>query len=815
MRRMGGIAIGAFHLILISLVLFGTAGAAWAATPSSGAINTPADDAFGTKQTLTYTAGPFAGGTTFGTQTSATVAGCLQAVTPPALCDSYSLAVNLPATYWQTHKGTLAATIQWADQPDGNDMDLYIVDEQNNIVASSTTDNSASASETAILTNPGTRTYRVVIVNWLTVVPITAAAGTITFNLVPQTVAPPATAKLFDNHKPPIVNGVQVGAQSREPTIGANWESGNIMYPSGLETFRVVFDDTTTPAGSQWTSVGAAITSVETLDPILYTDFRTGRTFVSQLYGGCSLLAFTDDDGASWFQNPVGCSPLATFDHQTVGGGPWAPGMSSVDPVFNYKNSVFYCAQDVASAQCGSSLTGGIVFGPGVPAYTTLDCGGLHGHVRVGHDGTVYLPNANCSDANGDSRQGVIVSTDNGLSWVVRTVPDSNPQKSDPYVDVGPNGTVYFAWTDGSGTAKVGVSRDKGLNWNVTDIGAPMGIKNSVFPVVVVGDEDRAAAAFIGTTEPGGYESATFPGVWYLFAAFTYDGGQTWTTYNVTPDDPVQRGCIWNSGGSNPCRNLLDFFGITVDKFGRVLIGYADGCIDDPLKPGNRCVSNPPADVRDTVHTRIAVIARQSAGLGLIAAHDGQIFKTVPGAPVLTGLAGNGVNHLSWSAPSNGGAAISSYKVYRGTSAGQETLLTTLGNVTAYDDTGVANGTAYFYRVAAVNSVGEGAKSNEISLTPQFAAAPSAPQRLKALGKKSGVLLTWSAPKDSGTAAITNYRIYRGIAPGLGTLLTTIGNETKFIDGSGTAGTTYYYQVSAVNSVGEGARSNEDSASPK
>lgn len=111
--------------------------------------------------------------------------------------------------------------------------------------------------------------------------------------------------------------------------------------------------------------------------------------------------------------------------------------------------------------------------------------------------------------------------------------------------------------------------------------------------------------------------------------------------------------------------------------------------------------------------------------------------------------------------------------------------------------------------------MGEGAKSNEISLTPQFAAAPSAPQRLKAIGKKSGVLLTWSAPKDSGTAAITNYRIYRGVAPGLGTLLTTIGNETKFIDGSGKAGTTYYYQVSAVNSVGEGARSNEDSASPK
>ena len=97
MSRLCGVAFGVFRLlILVSLVVCGAAGTLWAATPSSGAINTPADDAFGTKQTLTYTAGPFAGGTTFGTQTSATVAGCLQAVTPPGLCDSYSLTVNLP-----------------------------------------------------------------------------------------------------------------------------------------------------------------------------------------------------------------------------------------------------------------------------------------------------------------------------------------------------------------------------------------------------------------------------------------------------------------------------------------------------------------------------------------------------------------------------------------------------------------------------------------------------------------------------------------------------------------------------------------------
>jgi fibronectin type 3 domain-containing protein len=91
---------------------------------------------------------------------------------------------------------------------------------------------------------------------------------------------------------------------------------------------------------------------------------------------------------------------------------------------------------------------------------------------------------------------------------------------------------------------------------------------------------------------------------------------------------------------------------------------------------------------------------------------------TVPGAPSLSASAGSGVVHLTWSAPSNGGSTITNYNVYRGTSSGSETLLTTLGNVTSFDDTAVTNGTTYYYKVSAVNAVGEGSLSNEASATP-------------------------------------------------------------------------------------------------
>jgi hypothetical protein len=89
-----------------------------------------------------------------------------------------------------------------------------------------------------------------------------------------------------------------------------------------------------------------------------------------------------------------------------------------------------------------------------------------------------------------------------------------------------------------------------------------------------------------------------------------------------------------------------------------------------------------------------------------------------PSATTLTGSSGNAQNILNWTAAAANGATVTNYKVYRGTTTGAETLLTTVGNVLTYTDTGLTNGTAYFYKVSAVNSVGEGALSNEISETP-------------------------------------------------------------------------------------------------
>jgi hypothetical protein len=242
-----------------------------------------------------------------------------------------------------------------------------------------------------------------------------AVSGVVTLGPASAATAPGYTIY----HAPESLPGYDDAA---EPTIGSNWATGNAMYQAGLSTFRVSFDDT---GKATWSDRSSLLTSITTLDPILYTDADTNRTFVSQLTAACSLLAYSDNDGDSWTQNPVGCGAGTAGDHQSVGGGPFAPtgGVGA-----GYKDIVYYCAQQIAAATCASSRDGGLTFGPGVPIYTIAQCSGLHGHVMVARDGTAYVPNADCG-----GRHGVSVSTNNGLTWSIRTVPGSATQfESDP-----------------------------------------------------------------------------------------------------------------------------------------------------------------------------------------------------------------------------------------------------------------------------------------------------------------------------------------------------------------------------------------------
>ncbi len=99
--------------------------------------------------------------------------------------------------------------------------------------------------------------------------------------------------------------------------------------------------------------------------------------------------------------------------------------------------------------------------------------------------------------------------------------------------------------------------------------------------------------------------------------------------------------------------------------------------------------------------------------------------EVAPNAPQSLSLsASSGSITVSWSPPSNnGGETITGYDIYRGTTSGGETLLTTV-STTNYTDTNVENGQIYYYEVCAVNGVGSGSLSAEIN-TVAFVNPPS------------------------------------------------------------------------------------------
>src|SRR6185312_7624554 len=729
-----------------------------AATPANGTLSQASPN-------LTYTSGPFlVSNPTDQVDGVPTCNGTLP-------CDDYTLTVDVPAGF--DNSNYVKIQVSWPHQATLAQYDLFVY----KLNADNSLGSLVAANFFAV--DPDVVTISAISGKYLLRIAPTIAQGDMTttrITLEQKVAAAPVGSGLaprYQSYKGPGT----VGNSAGEPSLGVGlagpqFPQGHTIYQANTTTLRVEWDDCPSPAASTWTTKTPPNTSTTTLDPILFTDRVTGRTFVSQLAGGCSRAAYTDtaapfSDGDTWVPSQ-GCGTPAGVDHQTFGGGPLAPPLTG-NPAFPlYPNSLYYCSQyGTNAASCAISLDGGITFGPAVPIYQ-ISCFGIHGHIKVAPDGTAYVPNSDCStslngpSANDTAHQGLVFSEDNGATWSApQLVPDSNPAPGivDPSIGIGANGTIYYGYANSNGAPSVAVGHkvNHQIVWSPSkDVGSALGIKNSTFTEVVAGDDNRAAFAFLGTTTGGYYQDPTdFQGIWHLYVATTYDGGATWITIDATPNDPVQLGSICNSGtvicGRTPNdRNLLDFMDISVDRLGRVQVAYPDGCTSGPcIQAVDR---NGPSGTPDGKVNRFdndngskASIARQSGGRALFAAFD-PVEPAAPKAPNVISATrdANGV-HLTFLQPDNGGLPITSYRIQRGTSSGNEILLASipataiydinqLANKTSFDDTSVVSTITYFYRVTAVNSAGEGSYCREFQLA---GAAPTSTIQFSATGNSS------------------------------------------------------------------------------
>jgi hypothetical protein len=188
---------------------------------------------------------------------------------------------------------------------------------------------------------------------------------------------------------------------------------------------------------------------------------------------------------------------------------------------------------------------------------------------------------------------------------------------------------------------------------------------------------------------------------------------------------------------------------------------------------------------------------------------------STPSAPQsFSASAGDTEVDLSWSAPaSDGGATVTGYKVYQSTDDASFSEVATPSGTTQ-TITGLTNGTTYYFKVAAVNSVGTGTQTSSVSATPSASAtAPGVPQSLSATRGNTQVALSWSAPSSDGGATITGYKVYQSTDDASFSEVATPSGTSHTITGL-TNGTTYYFKVAAVNSVGTGTQTSSVNAVP-
>jgi hypothetical protein len=703
------------------------------ATPSSGILNP-------TGPTVNW-AGTAAGG---GSTDEST---CVEGVN----CDTFILTLSGTPTDWT---GLKARIVVSAGDPSGaTDYDVYVHKGDNSgpIVPNGTSTNSGTPPEVVDLDptdpNVGTGQFSVHVVYFSATAAFqySGSASAISLSTAPGLI-PPAPQDTgpkigFENFEPPgtlvqvtsssqgpAVHTVEyLGHDSGEPSIGNNWNTGVTNFQSDLQTLFIKFDDSCSLSGPKatWYNSPAPTSQLIDSDPIGFTDRQTGRVFAGELtlLSPTCKVSFTDTDGldpsgqpsyAGWTPSEGSGIP-ASVDHETIGGGPYHAPIPARPPGTVYLNAVYYASQSLVVLnvpQVSRSDDGGLTYGPSI--LTTSACGGLHGHIKVAPDGTVFIPNNSC-----DGQGAVLVSEDNGIRWSIRPVPGttSNPALQDPQVGIDNNGRVYFAMSSATSTgsqAVVATSDDHGATWkNIFDVGAAYNLRNVFYPAAVAADGGRAAVAFYGSTTGGDGSANSFNGIWHLYVANTFDGGLHWTTTDVTPNDPMQRGCIWAHGGADICRNLLDFFDMTVDKQGRVEVGYVDGCTDGTC-------AQAALTAKGNAYTARGVIARQSSGRRLVAAFDppnALRAKSVPGMPSITQRRVGPVVHLAWSEADTGNSAINKYQILRGTATGAETPLAMVtGSQTTYDDTTAIDATkTYYYKVVAINSVGSSCPNNEIA----------------------------------------------------------------------------------------------------
>lgn len=186
-------------------------------------------------------------------------------------------------------------------------------------------------------------------------------------------------------------------------------------------------------------------------------------------------------------------------------------------------------------------------------------------------------------------------------------------------------------------------------------------------------------------------------------------------------------------------------------------------------------------------------------------APTGPTEPAAPAAPAV--VAGDRRVTVTWAAPADGGSPITGYRITP-VKDGVARAPIVVGAVTSHVVTGLVNGAAYRFSVAAINAVGRGPES-PLSAVVRPAGLPGAPTGVRAAGAGvEQVRVTWVAPTPVPGSPVTGYRVavWSG---GVQFQELEVGAVTSSVVPGLTPGVVFTFRVRAVTAAGAGPWSAE------
>lgn len=377
------------------------------------------------------------------------------------------------------------------------------------------------------------------------------------------------------------------GFSGAEPTMGIT-ESGAVFATAGDKLIRSTDD------GGTWTVVNEIGEEVEgtpgdivyrSWDPLMHVDPVTDTVYFDPMFPPlvCTELQFSTDDGESWTQNPPACHP-PPMDHQkffTAEPGPDAPPAAGAA----HETVLYQCYNALAATNCAVSYDNGKTWPIVQPVADrqTGDCGGINGFGAGAPDGVAAVPlQSGCEKAT------IAVTTDSGLTWELREVPNATGvEPFDPEVKYDDSGDLFLVWRGSDQHTYLARSSDHGQGWaGPWDI-TPPEVESTIFNSISVTGNGTIGVAFLGTEDTDkGPNDAPEDAIWNLHMVTSRTAGTEdprFTSYQVTADeDPVQVGRICTGGvGCGEKRNLLEFIDTAIHPDGTFHAIYTEGCVEE------------------------------------------------------------------------------------------------------------------------------------------------------------------------------------------------------------------------------------------